>query len=85
MLTSRTTSCAMARCGIGESEGKFFIVCGNLVAASWPRDACARLAECPAKAVAGRNQGGYKTQLRSENEAGSKGAGLGFLTVARDA
>ena len=27
----------------------------------------------------------YKTQLRSENEAGSKGAGLGFLTVARDA
>jgi len=69
---------------IGESEGKFFIVCGNPVAASRAprmRDRLNALQSMSQEEI----KAAYKTQLRSENEAGSKGAGLGFLTVARDA
>lgn len=69
---------------IGESDNKFFIVCGNPVDINQVAqmrhklDALQTMSQEEIKAA-------YKTQLRSENEAGSKGAGLGFLTVARDA
>ena len=69
---------------IGESDNKFFIVCGNPVDINQVArmrhklDALQTMSQEEIKAA-------YKTQLRNETEATSKGAGLGFLTVARDA
>ena len=68
---------------LGKQDDSYFVVCGNLV----PQDTVSHLS---AKMDAIRNmtaeeiKAAYKQTLRSESEAGSKGAGLGFLTLARD-
>jgi hypothetical protein len=69
---------------IGEKNGRFYVVCANPVL----RDSVERIRQKlePLRVMSVdeiKNQ--YKEKLRTENEATSKGAGLGFLTVARDA
>lgn len=69
---------------IGEQDGRFFVVCANPV----ERRAVGRIREKlePLRSMTlDQIKLQYREQLRSENQQGSKGAGLGFLTVARDA
>lgn len=69
---------------IGEQDGRFFVVCANPV----ERRAVGRIRQKlePLRAMTvDEIRSRYREQLRSAPQAGSKGAGLGFLTVARDA
>ncbi|GGY03461.1 SiaB family protein kinase [Paludibacterium paludis] len=69
---------------IGEENGTHFIVCGNRIAErDMPRlarklDVLRAMSREDIKAL-------YRDTLRADNEAASKGAGLGFITLARDA
>lgn len=72
---------------VGRKDGHYFIVCGNLVDKTYiPRisekiDLVNSMTKDEIKAA-------YRAQLRNdehESDAVSKGAGLGFLTLARDA
>lgn len=69
---------------VGECDGHFFVVCANPVES-------AKVARIQDKLEPLRSMTNaeikalYKEKLRAEGEEGSKGAGLGFLTVARDA
>lgn len=69
---------------VGESEGQFFVVCANPI----EHDKAERIKEKlePLRSMTNADiKALYKEKLRVEGEEGSKGAGLGFLTVARDA
>lgn len=69
---------------IGEQDAHFYIVCANPVLRSATERIRSKLE--PLRAMTLQEiKSHYRDTLRSENEAGSKGAGLGFLTVARDA
>jgi hypothetical protein len=69
---------------VSQVDGRFAVMCGNLVATgSVPRireKILAVQAMSPDEI-----KDAYKRQLRGETDAESKGAGLGFLTMARDA
>ncbi|AXK38710.1 SiaB family protein kinase [Crenobacter cavernae] len=69
---------------VGESDGHFYVVCANPI----ERDKVARMQDKlePLRTMTNADiKALYKEKLRADGEAGSKGAGLGFLTVARDA
>lgn len=71
---------------VGRINDKFFIVCGNLVEKQY----VARIREKlePLKHMSQDEiKKSYREQLKNDNrdDTVSKGAGLGFLTVARDA
>lgn len=69
---------------VGEYQGQFYVVCANPV----DRNQVGRIRDKLAPLLGMSNDDIkqlYKQKLRAENDAESKGAGLGFLTVARDA
>lgn len=69
---------------LGQQGGSYFVACGNPV----PRDAVPGLKEKIDRVrdmSAEDIKKAYREKLRSENDPASKGAGLGFLTLARDA
>jgi hypothetical protein len=66
------------------NDGNFFIVCGNQVKLE-NIDRLTNKIEPLRQMTLEEIKQAYKVKLREENEATSKGAGLGFLTVARDA
>lgn len=84
---SRTNGGACGALAIGKHDGAYFVTSGNFVA----NENVARLREKlePLRSMTLKEiKAAYKVQLRNEEHAGdpvSKGAGLGFLTVARDA
>lgn len=69
---------------VGRRQGHYFITCGNPVRCEHVERIRAKLAVIDAMSHDEIKQR-YKEKLRQESEATSKGAGLGFLTVARDA
>jgi len=69
---------------IGHTGDNFFIVCGNSMAQAHVSRLRDKLEHIQALSLDEIKQE-YKRRLREDPEAGSKGAGLGFLTVARDA
>ncbi|MBY0579236.1 MAG: SiaB family protein kinase [Burkholderiales bacterium] len=85
-LTDETATDHEMRFGtvtLGRQGDSYFVVCGNLV----PQDAVPHLSEkidSIRKMSAEEIKAAYKETLRAETEASSKGAGLGFLTLARD-
>lgn len=64
--------------------GRFAVMCGNRVAAAGVARVREKLEAVRAMSPAEVKEA-YRRQLRAETEAQSKGAGLGFLTMARDA
>lgn len=69
---------------VGECKGHFFVVCANPI----ERNKAERIQQKlePLRDMTNDEiKALYKEKLRAEGEEGSKGAGLGFLTVARDA
>jgi hypothetical protein len=73
---------------VGRRDDKFYIVCGNLVERQYVdriRDKIEPLRSMSVDEI----KRAYREQLKNENHTAedgvSKGAGLGFLTVARDA
>lgn len=67
---------------IGMENGKFFVTCGNKIHAKDVERLSSRLAE-----IQGMDKASlktlYKEKLRAPTEATSKGAGLGFIEIAR--
>ena len=69
---------------IGHAEDCFYLLCANRVAASNVEPLRAKLE--PLKTMTlDEIKRAYQNTLRADLPEGSKGAGLGFLTVARDA
>ncbi|MHB1173895.1 MAG: SiaB family protein kinase [Sulfuriferula sp.] len=69
---------------VGRENEKYFIVCGNVVDKSkipMLRDNLNSIRAMSLDEI----KTAYRQQLRSESEVAGKGAGLGFLTLARDA
>ncbi len=71
---------------VGKHEDKFFIVCGNLIQQQYVERIREKL-EPLRKMSMDEIKQAYREQLKSDNsgDSVSKGAGLGFLTLARDA
>ncbi|MDD5330002.1 MAG: SiaB family protein kinase [Sulfuricella sp.] len=71
---------------VGKRDGKYFIMCGNLVRKQYADRIRARLEPLRSMSLDEIKQA-YRAQLKSDNndDGISKGAGLGLLTVARDA
>ncbi|MCW3481834.1 SiaB family protein kinase [Neisseriaceae bacterium JH1-16] len=69
---------------VGECDKHFYVVCANPIAREAQPKLLAKLEPLRSMTLDEIKQR-YKEKLRCEGEAGSKGAGLGFLTVARDA
>lgn len=69
---------------IGDSAGRYYIVCGNRIGQEHVERVRGKLERVRTMSLDEIKQE-YKAKLRQESEATSKGAGLGFLTVARDA
>jgi len=69
---------------IGRRDERFFIVCGNVMGNEHVPRIREKLERICAMSLDEIKQE-YKRRLREEPEPTSKGAGLGFLTVARDA
>lgn len=69
---------------VSQVDGRFAVMCGNLVAAQNVARVREKLEAVRAMSPAEVKEA-YKRQLRGETDAASKGAGLGFLTMARDA
>ncbi|HQT25527.1 MAG TPA: SiaB family protein kinase [Burkholderiales bacterium] len=68
---------------LGRQGESYFVVCGNVV----PADAVSHLSEklnSIRSMSSDEIKAAYRETLRSESESGSKGAGLGLLTMARD-
>lgn len=86
-LTPATQDDAEVRQGsvcIGHTGERFYLMCSNRVAASDVAPLREKLE--PLKSMTLEEiKRAYQDTLRSEQPEGSKGAGLGFLTVARDA
>ena len=69
---------------IGHAGDRFYLLCANRVAASDVEPLREKLG--PLKTMTlDEIKRAYQNTLRAEQPEGSKGAGLGFLTVARDA
>jgi hypothetical protein len=69
---------------VGECNGHFYVVCANPIERTNAKRIQAKLE--PLRSMTNDEiKALYKEKLRAEGEHGSKGAGLGFLTVARDA
>jgi hypothetical protein len=69
---------------VGERDGQFFVVCANPIEHGKAERIQEKLE--PLRSMTNADiKALYKEKLRAEGEEGSKGAGLGFLTVARDA
>ncbi|WP_028536746.1 SiaB family protein kinase [Paludibacterium yongneupense] len=69
---------------VGERDGRFFVVCANPLQRSEQermREKLEPLRQMSNEEIKSR----YREQRHLDSEAQSKGAGLGFLTVARDA
>jgi len=71
---------------VGKREDKFFIVCGNLVKKQYVKRIREKLEPLKQMSMDEIKQA-YREQLKNDNSGDSisKGAGLGFLTLARDA
>jgi hypothetical protein len=69
---------------IGTSDDHFFLLCANPVASDRVPGLRARLESLRTMTV-DEIKAAYKQALRAEVPADSKGAGLGFLTMAREA
>lgn len=69
---------------IGKQGERYFLLCANPVNASDIEKLRTRLEPLRSMTLEEIKQA-YKASLRAENPADSKGADLGFLTVARDA
>lgn len=72
---------------IGQIEDRFYIICGNHIDRAYQDRVRAKLESIRAMSPEEIKQA-YKQQLRNDDndeDELSKGAGLGFLTVARDA
>ncbi|PXX49942.1 MULTISPECIES: SiaB family protein kinase [Aquitalea] len=68
---------------VGEADGHYYVVCANPISSEGAAHIRAKLE--PLRTMTNDEiKALYKEKLRAEGEAGSKGAGLGFLTVARD-
>jgi hypothetical protein len=69
---------------IGRADDRFYLLCANRVAASDVEPLREKLE--PLKTMTLEEiKRAYQNTLRAEQPEGSKGSGLGFLTVARDA
>jgi hypothetical protein len=69
---------------IGEKDGRFYVICANPVLHTSVEHICRKLEPlCVMSKDEIRSH--YKKQLHSESSEQSKGAGLGLLTVAREA
>ena len=85
-LTARDSNDNEVRMGslwVGEENGHFYVVCANPIGS----DNVARIRDKlePLRSMSNDEiKALYKEKLRAEDEDTSKGAGLGFLTVARD-
>ncbi len=69
---------------LGQQGDSYFVACGNPVSldeAPVLKEKIDRIRVMTAEEI----KKAYRERLRSESEQGSKGAGLGFLTLARDA
>jgi hypothetical protein len=86
-LTPPTQSDAEVRQGsvcIGQADDRYYLMCSNRVAAADVGPLREKLD--PLKSMTLEEiKRAYQETLRAELPEGSKGAGLGFLTVARDA
>jgi hypothetical protein len=69
---------------ITQTDGHYFLHCANPVDAEMADKLRAKL-EHLRSLTNDEIKAAYKEMLRAETPADSKGAGLGFLTVARDA
>jgi hypothetical protein len=71
---------------VGKQEDRFFIACGNLVQQQYVERIREKL-EPLRKMSLDEIKQAYREQLKGDNtgDSISKGAGLGFLTLARDA
>jgi len=67
---------------IGSENGKFFVTCGNKIFRHDVDRLSTRLSDLKAM-DAGELKALYKEKLRAPQEATSKGAGLGFIEIAR--
>lgn len=68
---------------VGVENKKYFVVCGNRVERGYAEGLKERVEKIRQMSVEEIKQA-YRVQLRGKTEAGSKGAGLGLLTMARD-
>jgi hypothetical protein len=68
---------------IGKKDDKYYILCGNVVTATAVNALNDKLLEIHNMSKEEIKKA-YKRQLQSEADDSSHGAGLGFLTVARD-
>jgi len=86
-LTPATQDDAEVRQGsvcIGHTDDRFYLMCSNRVSANDMGPLREKLE--PLKSMTLEEiKRAYQDTLRSEQPEGSKGSGLGFLTVARDA
>ncbi len=67
-----------------DDEGRHFLLCANPIVAEQAQTLRARL-QTLREMTLDEIKASYRESLRAETAADSKGAGLGFLTVARDA
>lgn len=68
---------------VGCEGGRYFVMCGNLVRDEFVSVLHEKLDPICRMTLAEIKEA-YRQQLRAETEATSNGAGLGFLTLARD-
>lgn len=68
---------------VGFDADKYFVMCGNLVRNEFVPMLREKLDPICSMTLAEIKEA-YRQQLRSETDASSNGAGLGFLTLARD-
>ncbi len=71
-------------CILRENDGSFLLLCANPVAPSVADELRVKL-DALHKMTLEEIKQAYRQTLREDTPEGSKGAGLGFLTVARDA
>jgi hypothetical protein len=86
-LTPATQDDAEVRQGavcIGHTDDRFYLMCSNRVAAHDVTPLREKLEPLRSMTLEEIKRA-YQDTLRAEQPEGSKGAGLGFLTVARDA
>lgn len=72
---------------VGKKDDKYYIVCGNLVEKQYMeriREKIEPLRSMTLDEIKQAYRQQLKNELHEEKDAVSKGAGLGFLTVARD-
>ncbi len=83
-MRSWTSRCGAARFASARAATAFFLLCANPVSTDNVAQIRARLEPLHTMTME-EIRLAYKKALREEAPADSKGAGLGFLTMARDA